>query len=89
MSLCLDAADLLAADGFAVRVVSMPSTERFAKQDQAYRDQVLPPAMRARISVEAGATFGWYRWVGDAGCSIGIDHFGASAPAVTSTRASG
>ena len=81
VSLCLDTADLLAADGFAVRVVSMPSTTRFAKQDQAYRDQVLPPAIKARISVEAGATFGWSRWVGDAGCSIGIDHFGASAPA--------
>ena len=81
VSLCLDTADLLAADGVAVRVVSMPSTTRFAKQDQAYRDQILPPAIKARLSVEAGTTFGWSRWVGDDGCSVGIDHFGASAPA--------
>jgi len=81
VSLCLDAADLLAAGGTAVRVVSMPSTNRFEAQERAYRDEVLPPAVTARISVEAGATFGWDRWVGDAGLAVGIDHFGASAPA--------
>jgi transketolase len=63
-----------------VRVVSMPSTTRFAKQDQSYRDEVLPPAVGARLSVEAGSTMGWYRWVGDRGASIGLDHFGTSAP---------
>jgi len=81
VSLCLDAADLLAADGVAARVVSMPSTTRFEAQEQAYRDGVLPPAVSARVSVEAGVTFGWERWVGDDGSAFGIDHFGASAPA--------
>jgi len=81
VSLCLEAADVLAAEGTAVRVVSMPSTTRFAKQEQAYRDEVLPPGVTARLSVEAGATFGWERWIGDAGYAVGIDHFGASAPA--------
>jgi len=81
VSLCLDTADLLEADGTAVRVVSMPSTTRFAKQDEAYRDSVLPPSVKRRMSVEAGTTFGWDRWVGDEGYAIGIDHFGASAPA--------
>ena len=81
VSLCMAAAELLAGEGVAVRVVSMPSTSRFEKQDDAYRDEVLPPAVRARISVEAGSTFGWQRWVGDAGERVGLDHFGASAPA--------
>jgi transketolase len=78
VSLCLEAAELL--DDIAVRVVSMPSTSRFRQQDQAYRDSVLPPAVKARMSVEFGSTLGWVRWVGDAGESVGIDHFGASAP---------
>ncbi len=81
VSLCLEAADLLGGDGTAVRVVSMPSTTRFAKQEQSYRDAVLPPGVTARLSVEAGTTFGWSRWVGDRGYAVGIDHFGASAPA--------
>jgi transketolase len=81
VSLCLDAADLLAAGGVAVRVVSMPSTTRFEAQEQSYRDEVLPPGVTARVSIEAGATFGWERWVGDGGVAFGIDHFGASAPA--------
>ena len=71
----------LAAGGVSVRVVSMPSTTRFEAQQQAYRDEVLPPGVTARVSVEAGATFGWERWVGDGGSAFGIDHFGASAPA--------
>ncbi|MFN8113412.1 MAG: transketolase [Solirubrobacterales bacterium] len=79
VSLCLEAAELL--EGTAVRVVSMPSTTRFAKQEQSYRDEVLPPAVTARISVEAGTTFGWDRWIGDGGYAVGVDHFGASAPA--------
>ena len=81
VSLCLEAADLLAAEGTSARVFSMPSTTRFAEQEQGYRDEVLPPAVTARVSVEAAATFGWDRWVGDAGYAVGIDHFGASAPA--------
>ena len=77
----LGAAEQLAADGIAARVVSMPSWEVFAAQDQAYRDEVLPPAVRARVAVEAAATFGWERWVGDAGEVVGMERFGASAPA--------
>ncbi|HWH13460.1 MAG TPA: transketolase [Miltoncostaeaceae bacterium] len=75
-----EAADLLAADGIAARVVSMPSWELFAAQDRAYRDQVLPPAMRARVAVEAAASLGWHRWVGLEGDVVAIDRFGASAP---------
>lgn len=78
VSLCLDVAELL--EGVAVRVVSMPSTSRFKQQDQSYRDEVLPPGVKARMSVEFGSTLGWVRWVGDAGEAVGIDHFGASAP---------
>ena len=79
--ICNEAADLLEADGIATRVVSMPCVEHFADQDQSYRDSVLPPACRARISVEAAATFGWHRWVGGDGETIGMETFGASAPA--------
>ncbi len=78
---CVGAAEQLAEDGIAVRVVSMPSWERFAAQDAAYRHGVLPPAVRARVAVEAGVTFGWERWVGDAGAVVGLERFGASAPA--------
>ena len=66
-----------------VRVVSLPCWELFAEQSQEYRDEVLPPAVRARVSVEAGITHGWERWIGDAGVSVGIDRFGASAPGPT------
>jgi transketolase len=78
--ICNLAADLLEADGVATRVVSAPCLDRFAEQDQAYRDEVLPPGCRARVSVEAAATFGWDRWVGESGASIGLDRFGASGP---------
>ena len=71
---------LLAAEGVAIRVVSMPCWELFAEQPADYRDGVLPPAITARVSVEAGVTFGWERWIGDRGIAIGIDRFGASAP---------
>ena len=64
-----------------VRVVSLPSWEIFAAQSQDYRDSVLPPSVRARVSVEAAASFGWQRWTTDSGESVSIDHFGASAPA--------
>jgi transketolase len=63
-----------------VRVVSMPCWELFAEQQQDYRDEVLPPDVRARVSVEAGISHGWERWIGDAGASVAIDRFGASAP---------
>ena len=79
----LEAKEALEAEGTATRVVSMPSWYLFARQDQAYRDTVLPPDVRARVAVEAGSTFGWARWVGDAGAVVGINHFGASAPAET------
>jgi transketolase len=79
--ICTAAADLLEADGVATRVVSMPCMEHFAAQDAAYRDSVLAPACRARISLEAASTFGWHRWVGELGEAIGMEGFGASAPA--------
>ena len=78
--ICTDAADLLEADGVATRVVSAPCLDRFAEQDDGYRDQVLPPAVRARVSVEAASTLGWDRWVTDDGDSIGMRSFGASGP---------
>ena len=81
VSLCLEAAEQLEAGGIATRVVSMPCVDRFGEQDEAYRDTVLPPACRARVSVEAASTFGWERWIGDAGEAVGMTGFGASAPA--------
>jgi transketolase len=61
--------------------VSLPSWYLFDRQEPAYRDEVLPPSVGARVSIEAGSTFGWQRWVGSTGRSIGLDRFGASAPA--------
>ncbi|MBV8601685.1 MAG: transketolase [Candidatus Eremiobacteraeota bacterium] len=81
VSLAVDAAKLLEAKGTAVRVVSMPSCELFDAQDQAYKEGVLPSQVRARMSIEAGATLGWHKYVGERGIAYGIDHFGASAPA--------
>jgi transketolase len=89
VSLAIDAAKLLEATGTKVRVVSMPCWEFFERQDQAYRDSVLPPEIRARVSVEAAATLGWDRWIGDRGVAIGIDHYGASAPAARIAEAFG
>jgi transketolase len=74
------AAATLEAEGIPTRVVSMPSWELFAAQDAAWRERVLPAAITARVSIEAGLTFGWSRWIGDRGIALGIDHFGASAP---------
>ena len=79
--ICARAADLLEAEGIATRVVSMPCMDSFAEQGADYRDAVLPPACRARVSLEAASTFGWHRWVGDTGEAIGMESFGASAPA--------
>jgi transketolase len=83
LQLCMLAADRLEADGIATRVVSLPCWERFDAQDEAYRNDVLPRHLRKRVAVESGITLGWERWTGDEGAIIGIDHFGASAPAGT------
>jgi transketolase len=77
--LALAARDTLQSDGVPTRVVSMPCREWFDDQPQEYRDQVLPPALRARVSVEAAVSQGWHQVVGDAGRCVAIDHFGASA----------
>lgn len=81
VNLIVEAGMRLAAEGVNMRLVSMPSWELFAEQDAGYRDSVLPPEIDARVAVEAGITMGWERWVGEHGIAIGIDHFGASAPA--------
>jgi transketolase len=81
VALALAAADLLKTRGTEARVVSAPSLELFAAQDEAYREQILPNAVKARVSIEAAATLGWHRWIGDRGIAIGLDRFGASAPA--------
>jgi len=78
--LCLEAAKLLAGEGIAARVVSMPSWELFERQDARYRDAVLPPEITARVSVELASTLGWERYVGRGGACIGMKTFGASAP---------
>ena len=83
LQLAMGAAEELEDDGIATRVVSLPCWERFDAQDASYRDDVLPPAVRKRVSVEVGVPMGWERWVGDEGAIIGLDHFGASAPAGT------
>lgn len=76
VSVCVAAADLLAAQGIGVRVVSMPCWEDFDDQDEAYQAEVLPAEVPT-LAVEAGSTFGWDRWADD---TVGIDRFGASAP---------
>jgi transketolase len=80
VSLAVGARQALAAEGVRVRVVSMPCWEQFRAQSAEYRDSVLPPAVTARVSVEAGVTTGWQAWIGLDGAAIGIDRFGASAP---------
>ncbi|ABG98950.1 MULTISPECIES: transketolase [Rhodococcus] len=79
LQLAVAARETLEADGIPTRVVSMPCVEWFDAQDQAYRDGVLPPTVKARVSVEAGISMPWYRFVGDAGEIVSIEHFGASA----------
>ncbi len=81
LSLALEARETLEAGGVPTRVVSLPSWRLFAEQSVAYRHRVLPPAVTARVSVEASSTFGWERWIGSQGRAIGLDRFGASAPA--------
>jgi transketolase len=80
VGVALAAARQLGEDGVGTRVVSLPSWELFAAQDEAYRNGVLPPAIRARVSVEAATDFGWTRWVADQGACVSISRFGASAP---------
>jgi transketolase len=80
VGVALKAQEILGKKKIPARVVSLPSTQIFDRQPKAYRDRVLPPAVRARVSVEAGSRFGWERYVGDAGVSVGLDRFGASAP---------
>jgi transketolase len=80
VSLAVEAGELLSAQGIAARVVSMPSWELFEQQPQAYRDEVLPPAISHRLAVEAGVPLGWSRYVGPEGDVVAQTRFGASAP---------
>lgn len=80
VQLAMKAQELLEKEGIAARVVSAPSLEIFAAQDKAYQNEVLPPAVKARVAVEAASSFGWHRWVGDHGTFVTLDRFGASAP---------
>jgi transketolase len=81
LSVALAARQKLEAAGTPTRVVSLPSWFLFSRQDLAYRDEVLPPDIDARVSVEAASSFGWERWIGIRGHAVALDHFGASAPA--------
>jgi transketolase len=89
VSVILEAQALLGARGIAARVVSMPSTWLFDQQAPEYRESVLPASIKARVSVEAGSTWGWDRYIGSQGIAIGIDHFGASAPGGTNMKEAG
>ena len=80
VALALEVHARLAQDGTASRVVSMPCQELFEAQPQSYRDAVLPPDVSARVSIEAASPFGWERYVGRDGASVGVERFGASAP---------
>jgi transketolase len=86
VQLAVEARDQLVADGINARVVSMPCREWFDSQDAEYRDSVLPPSVRARVSVEAAVSQGWREVVGDAGRSVSLEHFGASADYATLFR---
>ncbi|MFE6842721.1 transketolase [Streptomyces sp. NPDC057686] len=81
VQLAVAAREALQAEGVPARVVSMPSVEWFEEQDQAYKDSVLPPSVKARVAVEAGVGLTWHRYVGDAGRIVSLEHFGASADA--------
>jgi transketolase len=80
VGLALSAREELTAAGIGVRVVSMPCSELFDRQPQEYRDEVLPPAVKARVAIEQASTLGWHRYVGDGGAIVGMHTFGASAP---------
>ena len=77
----ITAQSVLEAEGIGTRIVSLPSWELFEKQDEDYRQQVLPPSCQKRVSMEAGSSFGWERYVGQNGRIVAMDQFGASAPA--------
>jgi transketolase len=79
VQLAVAARESLAAEGIAARVVSMPCVEWFKAQDDSYRESVLPSEVKARVSVEAGLALGWREFVGDAGRSVSLEHYGASA----------
>ena len=79
VQLAVEARETLEAAGVPTRVVSAPSLEWFAEQDEAYRESVLPSSVRARVSVEAGIALSWHKIVGDAGRTVSLEHFGASA----------
>lgn len=81
VSIALKASEALANDGINARVVSAPCLEWFSAQDKSYRDSILPPQVRARVSVEAGIAQGWREWIGDCGVAVSLEHFGASASA--------
>ena len=81
VSLIVEVQETLAKEGIDARVVSMPCWELFLEQPQEYQDQVITPEVKARLAVEAGVPLGWHQWVGDGGDIIGINKFGASAPA--------
>ena len=83
VQLAVEARETLEAEGIATRVVSLPCLEWFEQQDEAYRESVLPKAVRARVSVEAGIAMNWYRYIGDAGRAVSLEHYGASASAET------
>ena len=80
VTVCIKAQEKLLRYGVNARVVSMPSWELFAARDEAYRELILPKAIKKRVTVEAASPHGWHRWAGDEGTIIGIDHYGASAP---------
>ena len=86
VEIAVAAQKMLASDGIPVRVVSMPSMELYDEQSDEYKESVLPKRCKARVSVEAGVSMPWYKYVGTDGAVIGIDHFGASAPAETLYR---
>ena len=81
VALAISAAEILKAEGITASVVSAPCLEWFAETSSEYQESVLPSAIKARVSIEAGVTAGWREYVGDAGVSIGLNHFGASASA--------
>jgi transketolase len=80
LGLCVEAYERLTADGVKARIVSMPSWELFEQQPQDYREKILPPRVKARVSVEQASTYGWDRYVGESGATVGMTTFGASAP---------
>ncbi len=86
VALAMAARETLQRESIGARVVSMPCWEQFRAQDEDYRNEVLPPQVRARVSIEAGVTLGWREWIGDSGVALGLDRFGASAPGEENLR---